>query len=1049
MPVTADQERQLLNHYKLTTLYPDTFPAELDQDDDVDDDDDDDDDNNKQLNGGPVHHPTRSPLNARMSASRYRNIDRHASMRSTGSLGPESVVQKDEPDPLGMTSSVASELRRRGVPVEEDLKLRNRFMLSSTSFSPQLFLSHVHRDASMDDLLRGLDNLSHSIEQKSASLKVLVESNFDRFVKAKSTIDHVYTEMRTQGGDASSSPSTPTPGRRGGHARHTSRSQTHFRNASAPFSAAASPKLNDRKKNALTKESEYGVLGIKIPLQEVTIKAEEVWGPAIGGREKEETLKAVIGAVDAHKDIFKLGSVVYEAIKKNDYDTVTDGWKQANRYADQAREIAAVAQQNAVVLADQDAQQILITAKMYHDVSAQIETYKRDTWRRLKSSHGRKPAAVADETDKEEHMELIGVLILLGVDENPIWEWLNSRCLYLKDKLARSFERSRVEIEILRRRLAAHERKDVKASTQYLRSASVNSSLLAGKDAGKEMDAPPILAFWSKLHADLNTLLSSSTGILGELLEFWETTQSFIDGKAQKSFPNAVLVASVDNLALEPDDVANLRAGAIDLVNQIRENVRSFFVDPPVEDLSELYSPVPPTPITPASDNNNNNNSNSRTPASARANRSFSFSVDAGSVPPPTPKTGSATEKFAFWPPGSNSLSASSYLAKISLLVALAATDLASLPLLTRHPDSRRMIEGLRGMVGVVRDRALTATCTQWVADVENLARYLERWERSPDRKDLTLLPGMFMGFEERLVREVRRMAFISEASGVRGANEEVIVSPPDQKLVQMVREKVVGEHGEEGDEVAVPVGVGEGGGSKSTRLLLTLSNLSHLRSDLIPHLLTAFESAFAPLKLTDETKSIRDLLSQLDARLFQAYTKPHVDRLSILIYDGINAPTWSPPPGSRPSNASQYVYDALLLMVGVHSEVTTTTTPTTPLLAQILSYLLEQASHHLLDAFKRAHSHYTLSMLMQATLDVEFLAQTLNTFSSDKAGEVQSQVYLALDERTDDEARQKLQGELPEMRGVLKRLREGSRGGFGCFRRERRGREGRKEGAR
>lgn len=77
----------------------------------------------------------------------------------------------------------------------------------------------------------------------------------------------------------------------------------------------------------------------------------------------------------------------------------------------------------------------------------------------------------------------------------------------------------------------------------------------------------------------------------------------------------------------------------------------------------------------------------------------------------------------------------------------------------------------------------------------------------------------------------------------------------------------------------------------------------------------------------------------------------------------------------------------------------------------------------------------------MQATLDVEFMAQTLNNYTTDKAGEVQSQIYLALDERTDDEARKRLQGELPEMRKVLKRLREGTKGEFGCFRRERRGR--------
>ena len=65
----------------------------------------------------------------------------------------------------------------------------------------------------------------------------------------------------------------------------------------------------------------------------------------------------------------------------------------------------------------------------------------------------------------------------------------------------------------------------------------------------------------------------------------------------------------------------------------------------------------------------------------------------------------------------------------------------------------------------------------------------------------------------------------------------------------------------------------------------------------------------------------------------------------------------------------------------------------------------------------------------MQATLDVEFLAQTLSNYTTEAASETQSKIYLSLDERTDNEARVKLQGELPEMRFILKKLREGTKG--------------------
>jgi exocyst complex component 2 len=103
-----------------------------------------------------------------------------------------------------------------------------------------------------------------------------------------------------------------------------------------------------------------------------------------------------------------------------------------------------------------------------------------------------------------------------------------------------------------------------------------------------------------------------------------------------------------------------------------------------------------------------------------------------------------------------------------------------------------------------------------------------------------------------------------------------------------------------------------------------------------------------------------------------------------------------------------------------------------------VLSYLLEQASRDLLEAFKQ-RSKYTLPALMQATLDVEFVAQSLSQYTTDRASETQSQIYQELDKGTDNDARLKLQGELPEMRAVLKKLRESSRSEFACFKKSRR----------
>ena len=216
--------------------------------------------------------------------------------------------------------------------------------------------------------------------------------------------------------------------------------------------------------------------------------------------------------------------------------------------------------------------------------------------------------------------------------------------------------------------------------------------------------------------------------------------------------------------------------------------------------------------------------------------------------------------------------------------------------------------------------------------------------------------------------------------------------------------------------------------------MLVTLSNLQALRSQVVPSLNSQFENAFS-VKLTDESKTIRDVLGQIDTRLFQSYTKQSVDQLRDIVRAGLAAAEWMPAPNSRPTAAKPYIYEALLTLVLVHSQVSTTAPALTP---QVLSFLLESLSQHLLEAFRR-HPKYSLEALMQATLDVEFVAQTLSHYTTDRASELQSQIYQELDGRTDNDARARLQNELPEMRNVLKRLRDASKNEFACFKKPKR----------
>ncbi|KAL2023373.1 hypothetical protein VTK56DRAFT_2730 [Thermocarpiscus australiensis] len=1026
--MAADLERTVLDFYQISTLNPVQWPAEKDNESDVSDDE-------------------AAQKKANRRKSRYQALERAVSTRSSVVPGSENsgtgvgnLVQKDEPDPLGTTDSVVRTLKHMGVPLQDNLRLRNRFLLSSTTFSPALFLSQMHATADTQSLINGLEVLSRSIDQKSASLKVLVESNFERFVRAKATIDNVYKEMKYRGAD-------PTPPRARGHSRHASRNS--FRSGSGGAVASPlSPATDPRKKNALIKESEYGVLGVKAPLLDVSAKAEEVWGPALGGREKEEHLKTVASSLDKYKEFVETSAAIADSIKRKDHETLVEEYTKARKFTNEARQLAE--EIKSTQPSDEQLYRILLAARMWHDVEEQIQVLKRDVWRRLISPYNMTKADTSGQPQDDQHMELIALLLELGVEDNPIWVWLLSRYDYLKSKIQSTAERSKVEIEILRRRLANAEKPSPQTIASHMKTLGRQSI----ETRSKALDSADVVELWEMDVAFLSNLLSSQ-GILGEVVEFWQTVQGFIDGKTQRSLPVGYNGESKNHHRLSQQGIIDLQKGTVELVSMIREHVLMFFAGPPPEDLSLLLSPIPPSPGTPGV----TAISGSLTPGNPGAN------LDPNNLPPPSPKRGEAWEKFAFWPPWSNSLSGVHYLSKMLALVGAGASDMASISPVGQGDAAE--VERVKTLVGVARERCVTAICAAWNKDAENI-KYVEDWNRSPDSRDVTKMPASFAAFESALLSGMQKILYISEAMSKPGAGD--IVLPPPTKLLQMVRSQYVTtlykalsgmvENAERypkkaDDEWTVDVDgyvlvnnpanpqlsastLGGGtidAGDRNVRMLLTLSNLQALRSTVVPSLNTQFENAFS-VKLTDETKTIRDVLGQIDARLFQSYTRSSVDTLRRIIRAGVTAPDWVPPPGTKPREVRPYVYEALLHLVLVHTQVSTTAPALT---AEVLSYLLEQASRELLEALAAARPRYHLEALMQATLDVEFVAQTLSHYTTDRAAELQGAVYQELDGRTDNEARARLQAELPEMRAVLKRLREASKSEFACFRKPKR----------
>lgn len=634
----------------------------------------------------------------------------------------------------------------------------------------------MHSNADTESLLHGLDVLSQSIDQKSASLKVLVETNFERFVKAKATIDNVYKEMKFRGAEP-----PPSSSRNRSHSRHASRSS--FRNSvsgSGLNNTLNSPLPPDtRKKNALVKESEYGVMGIKVPLLDVSAKAEDVWGPALGGREKEENLKTVSNHLTRFKDYIELSTSMADSIKRKDYESLVEEYNRARRIADSARLLADQIQGDSPT--EPQLYQMLIAGRMWHDVDQQIQSFKRDVWKRLVTLHSASKSETMTGRAQDQHMELISLLLELGAEDNPIWVWLLSRYDYLKGKISTTADRAKVEIEVLRRRLASSEKPSPHIIATHLR--SLGRPIVEGKPPTS--DSADVIELWEKMMTFLNGLLSTQ-GTLGEVVDFWNTVQGFIDGKTQKSLPMGYHGESEKHHQLDPQRVADLQKGAVELVDMTREHIFSFFAGLPPEDISQLFSPLPLSPNSPGSGTPMSSTpiSGSLTPSAARDPR---FNFDPNNLPPPSPKRGEAWDKLAFWPPWSNSISGVYYLSKMLVLVGSGAAELASIGPVAAGDGQVR--ERLKTLVGASRERCVTALCAAWNRDAENI-KYVEDWQRSVELGDVTRMPASFAAFEGALLSGMQKILYISEAMSKPGAGN--IVLPPPTKLLQMVRSQYV-----------------------------------------------------------------------------------------------------------------------------------------------------------------------------------------------------------------------------------------------------------------
>ena len=220
------------------------------------------------------------------------------------------------------------------------------------------------------------------------------------------------------------------------------------------------------------------------------------------------------------------------------------------------------------------------------------------------------------------------------------------------------------------------------------------------------------------------------------------------------------------------------------------------------------------------------------------------------------------------------------------------------------------------------------------------------------------------------------------------------------------------------------------------TRLLLTLTNMSHLNMTLLPSLVKQFGEAFQATT-KDEAKGLKELCARVDRLLFEDFIRRQSQAVNKILTDGIlhSGIDWRVLP--NPTEVHPFIYDALFALVRVHAQVRATSPH---LVERVITSLLEKLAVETLKALEQVRM-FGMGGMLQATLEIEFIHQTLSQFVSTAAEQTLKQIYETISERyqrkSPDET-EMLKQELEAVKKTLISSRRATALQFLCFRRSR-----------
>ncbi|KAI9257261.1 exocyst complex component Sec5-domain-containing protein [Phascolomyces articulosus] len=852
--------------------------------------------------------------------------------------GSNDLQFSDDTDPLGIRGSIFDDDARHSATNIAQLKERSALVITNKSFQPRYFLQQVHKDTSYNELIAGEERLRLSVDQRAEALKHLVHSNFDRFVSAKVTVDHVYEEMKSK---------------------------------------------------QLNPEEEYGTRSLEKSLNEANTRADQIYGPIVERRQKVEKVRSTLTVLQRYKFFFNLPSSLLESIKQHKYETAIRDYKKGKfLYHDLQRS-------SSIDIDSDDMDGQMSSMENHANITELHRKVFEKVWTEVNKIvvelRGVLLKMLADPwRSMEEQEKTINFLFDLDTTEDPAWYYLDSQYQWIIGLLKETYDTNV-------KKLNAHRAANETEESDIQRSLALKKGIeqVRNKSFDVNADRDPDNRYW-RITSDLVKSLSAL--LLRCLPDFWRLSKAFIEGKFAHK-------ASVTK-STEAGGGRRRRQG-VDLgkVEQCQSMTRNIV---------DMYAKL------------------------------ISDHFDLNIRDMPVQENPDGTESVimpTFIPVNASSIHVCEYLTRIIGDLGHCVNDISAIHL------AGEAFSGLTDLIEKARWKFVDIICKCWERDAKTFY-LLEEWILDPEIPQCTGLLKRYYDYHKFCARSTFRISthVVTMDDMANQKHERPDVKPEYVERIRgsflestytfldgLVRlafsdytplnEKEEVQLAKKRDKIDVH--------SMDMRILLTVGNLAHMRSTVIPKLVGLFKLAYK-CNMDEDLKTLIEVVDQLDKILFNDYIKRKSGLIRDIIRQGIllSGVDWYSIP--KPTEVHSYVYEALMTLVMVHSQVSSVTKQ---LVHRAVSSLLENMANDCLESFRQVE-RFGMGGMLQATLEIEFMHQTLQQYVTSTASDTLQLIYQSIEQSYDAQQQNagELQSELNHVKDLLVFSRKSTVVQFLCF---------------